>query len=100
LGGTSTGRKLMMKPIIPIILESLAALPRMAVVRLIIFKDLNYIVVLSRFCSMVVDFHVLIFVFFTSDIFLSWFRGGCNFDLYHLIWWVVSVRAARPRFDP
>jgi hypothetical protein len=41
------------------------------VVRLIIFKDLNYIVVLSRFCSMVVDFHVLIFVFFTSDIFLS-----------------------------
>jgi hypothetical protein len=53
------------------LLESLAALPRMAVVRLIIFKDLNYIVVLSRFCSMVVDFHVLIFVFFTSDIFLS-----------------------------
>jgi hypothetical protein len=39
-------------------------------VKLIIFKALNYIVVLSRLCSMVVDkFHVLIFVVSVSGMF-------------------------------
>jgi hypothetical protein len=60
------------------------------VVRLIIYKESNYIVVLSRFYSMVVDkFYVLRFVVSASGLFDHGFDhcsvGGSDFNLYHII---------------